>query len=202
MTDAILSIDWDWVTGDCGSGDICCGWCRPDNKRDTKGRGDNTELSKEWLEKYSYLMTQDFSSCHQVQLFIAECHADILRCIDATENKTLVHLDSHHDMWAGQALSCASWRYYLPKNIEVKFVNNSPLAFQSFKNESFEYKQIFICHSSPWTPAELDNQFYALVDRIFHSCTGRLSEPKFMGHRFKELLKNYGIWKESKGATK
>ncbi len=167
----LLSIDWDWVTGDCAdSENICCGWCEP-MPRTRLGRGTMKHIDKRWREKLALL--RSLSPVDPGGRFhVAECHADILRAVKANDTRRILHLDSHLDDadWIG--LCCGSWRTFLPSSIEVVPTERVDLA-------RCEFHDVFICQLSPWTPASLDRHLWALVDHMADA-VGR--DPEFIGH--------------------
>ena len=178
----ILSVDWDWVTGDCAPGgqDSCCGWCddsiREGIGADGEGRGILRRVKKGWDARISEVLNaipayKDM--CRSPRLWVAECHADILRIVDPYTTRRIIHLDSHDDNETWSPLCCGTWRNFLPKAVEVK-IGMDP---------GDEFSSVFVCLSSPWTPAELDKEFWAFVRNISKKTTN----PQFIGHMKVEL---------------
>jgi len=185
----LLSIDWDWVTGDCSpSGqDACCGWC-DDPLRPLRGRGIERYIERGWdarLQRILDAIMQQRSG-HE-RLWVAECHADILRVVNPSAMEEIVHLDYHGDDDKWCQLCCGTWRTFLPSNVRVKRTLDP--------GDSF--RDIFICLSSPWTPVEMDKEFWDMVSTI----SGLTIRPEFIGHRKHELKKAW-LKYESLGPTK
>jgi hypothetical protein len=63
-------------------------------------------------------------------------------------------------------------------------VNLQKLVFEA----ELRINLVFLCKSSPWTPAKLDNKFYELVNLISEETEGH---PIFIGHRAPTLEKEY-----------
>jgi hypothetical protein len=114
------------------------------------------------------------------RLRVAECHADILRIVDPSTTEEIVHLDSHGDDDAWCQLCCGTWRTFLPRNVKVR----RELA------DGDRFYSIFTCLSSPWTPAEMDKEFWAMVNAI----SALTARPEFIGHKKCELRE---AWHES-----
>jgi hypothetical protein len=106
-------------------------------------------------------------------LWVAECHADILRIVEPYSMGQIIHLDSHDDNENWSPLCCGTWRVFLPKSVEVKVSLESGERIDS----------IFTCLSSPWTPAEFDKEFWSMVEQI----SRKTMHPEFIGHRKCEL---------------
>lgn len=120
----VLSLDWDWVTGDCANHRMChahCGWCDAHGvngirmgPRKGRGRSIRRKLHKAAVEDRYW----DFiGMLHRLQnfnprriqgpVFVAECHADIMNILSmGTDVWTL---DAHHDCNSGTGLHCGSW---------------------------------------------------------------------------------------------
>src|SRR5574343_338272 len=168
---ALLSIDWDWVTGDPADGQHgCCGWCSPTLRK--LSRGSAKLAAGGWIGRLEALraMTPVDPGGN---LWVAECHADILRVVNPDETTEIIHLDSHLDDANWCALSCGSWRTFLPAGIEMLMPKLADL-----KDLSFHY--IFVCQSSPWTPASMDKFLWDLVEHLV-GLVG--NNPVFVGYR-------------------
>jgi hypothetical protein len=168
----ILSIDWDYVTGDCADGSHgCCGWCTPSPSK--LSRGSNKLVAAGWITRLE--MLRRLIPVVEGRLWVAECHADILRIVTPTQNDTIIHLDSHLDDADWFGLSCGSWRTFLPSGTNVEIPTTIG-----------EFIDVFICLSSPWTPLSMDGFFWNLVTH-FSKTMG--SDPEFIGHRRMVLMR-------------
>lgn len=173
----ILSIDWDYVTGDCADGTHgCCGWCTPAPRRLL--RGSNKLVAAGWITRLE--MLRKLVPTVDGRLWVTECHADILRVVTPDQNDTIIHLDSHLDDADWFGLSCGSWRTFLPSDTNVEM----PKA----KATIGEFADVFICLSSPWTPSSMDSFFWNLVT-YFSKTMGR--DPEFIGHRRMVLMRTW-----------
>lgn len=175
--DILLSIDWDWITGDCSCGgqDSCCGWC-DDPFRPLNGRGIERRVRSGWndrLQEVLQAVRQSAEGGSAQRFWVAECHADILRVVSPSIVREIVHLDYHDDNDPWCQLCCGTWRTFLPKRVNV----TTALEFGT------RFCSIFTCLSSPWTPAELDKEFWAMVKDI----SILTMNPEFIGHRKREL---------------
>jgi hypothetical protein len=169
----LLSIDWDWVTGDCADGDQhgCCGWCAPAPRK--LARGAIKLVRAGWIERLETL--RSIAPVDPGGRFhVAECHADILRVVDPQDTTTIIHLDSHLDDADWFGLSCGSWRTFLPRDVEV--VTESKAGDLS----KLSVHDVFVCQSSPWTPASMDRFMW---DLIIHLSNVVGNDPEFIGHR-------------------
>lgn len=174
----LLSIDWDWVTGDCAdlSGHGCCGWCAPSPRK--VSRGITKLVAEGWwsrLESLRAISPADMGG----GLWVAECHADILRIVMPDEEANILHLDSHMDDADWFGLSCGSWRTFLPQGTTVEAIGTDQLGKK-------EFHDVFVCQSSPWTPASMDKFFWGLVQHL-SEVMGR--DPEFIGHRRMALMR-------------
>jgi hypothetical protein len=175
----LLSIDWDWITGDCADGSHgCCGWCTPPQRKLT--RGSSKLIAKGWLTRLE--MIRKVTPIYQVgNLWVAECHADILRMVRPDEGMEIIHLDSHLDDADFCGLSCGSWRTFLPKGTTSRWASGQEAVKEHFHD-------VFICQSSPWTPPSLDHMFWGLVGH-FSKIMG--VDPEFIGHRRMALMRTW-----------
>jgi hypothetical protein len=176
-TNTLLSIDWDWVTGDCCSRceHSCCGWCKPCQGKSQDERGSYENLYTGWHDRIKKLKSLRYL---EGNLWVAECHADILITLHPGIIGTIIHLDSHRDDEDRMSLCCGSWRNYLPKTIEVITKLDSDTRFHD----------VFVCKSSPWTPKRLDRNFYELISYISDAMN---IYPEFVGHKYIELEKEW-----------
>lgn len=176
----LLSIDWDWVTGDCSDrmNHGCCGWCDPPPWNLARGV---CNPHNGWEKRIKSLQALTF---HDGRLYVAECHADILRIVDSTSMDCILHLDSHYDD-SGAMLCCGSWVSFLPKRVKTKrFRKSDELP------SDLLFSDVFICHSAPWTPPALDDFFWGLVKMV----SDRMgTDPEFIGHERQSMMK---AWEE------
>jgi hypothetical protein len=94
------------------------------------------------------------------------------------EETEIIHLDSHLDDADFCGLSCGSWRTFLPKGTTSRWASGEEAVKEHFHD-------VFICQSSPWTPASMDKFFW---DLVYHFSTIMGSDPEFIGHRRMALL--------------
>lgn len=185
MMTTLLSIDWDWVTGDCADGKHgCCGWCAPSQRKFS--RGSDRLVAPGWVDRLEalYAMAPVEPGGN---LWIAECHADILRVVDPDDMTDIIHLDSHLDDADWCALSCGSWRTFLPVGIGVtmpaaKRGGHRPVTVGNPHADlaKLAFHDVFVCQSSPWTPSSMD---HLLWDLVGHLVVLMGHNPGFIGHR-------------------
>jgi len=171
----ILSIDWDYVTGDCGiSSDGHCGFCY--DKEEFR----KVKLSPEvrWRSRYKKL--KNLSIKEGTPLYVAECHASIMEIIQHNAY-TVFDFDYHYDNYTCyiDELHCGNW---------IKFLNRNGGRVICCPDDIENLNSIFICKSSPWTPKKMDRWFFMLVLDIASKC---LMAPNFIGHKGKELEGEY-----------
>lgn len=179
----LLSIDWDYVTGDCSveySGDPHphCGYCK--GYYGSKGRGHEKHLDSIWEEKEEKLLKLRMYS--GTPLFVAECHANIMDLLEYYgECPEVFDYDAHRDKYdRDYFVHCGNWIHHLEQ-----------LGGQVFARPRVIKKvgAVFICHSSPWTPRSMDNAFFQFVHKV--ACKLQV-EPRFIGHRQISLRNGYG----------
>jgi hypothetical protein len=173
----ILSIDWDWITGDCADDSHgWCGWCTPPSRK--LSRGSPKLVAKGWLTRLE-MIRQATPVDPGGNLWVAECHADILRMVRPDEETEIIHLDSHLDDADFCGLSCGSWRTFLPKGTTSIWASSEEAVKANFHD-------VFICQSSPWTPASMDKFFW---DLVYHFSTIMGVDPEFIGHRRMAMMR-------------
>lgn len=173
----ILSVDWDWITGDCADGSHgCCGWCTPPSRK--LSRGSPKLVAKGWLTRLE-MIRQATPIDPGGNLWVAECHADILRMVRPDEETEIIHLDSHLDDADFCGLSCGSWRTFLPKGTTSRWASGEEAIKANFHD-------VFICQSSPWTPASMDKFFW---DLVYHFSNIMGVDPEFIGHRRMAMMR-------------
>lgn len=124
------------------------------------------------------------SAIKGADVMVAECHADIYAVLN--DRDSVVNLDAHHDDFnCGDVLCCGNWVTLARANKHIAYQwGNSPNAteLQQWKYttkqsrdlalrckeipvtrpSSTKFQMVFICQSSPWTPAQQDRDFVKL----------------------------------------
>ena len=190
MTRQILSLDWDWFTGDCSDEGGCCGWsCGW--AADARNRGNTTpedELPRNPHCRTATLLKHPFTIG---TLIVAECHASIVAHLQAED--CITHLDYHSDEGpkgnfdadGKNKLRCGNWVTYAKErhpDVKVAYYFNHPPI-----NYATHYDVVFICKSSPWTPPRYDGVLHKLI----HDLSGRAGMVKWYGHRGGELRREH-----------
>jgi hypothetical protein len=178
----VLSIDWDFVTGDCSSTTSSsihshCGFCRIVK---TYGcRGSRHFLDVVWKEKQDRLLKLRLHK--STPIFVAECHANIMDIIEYfDEPPSVFDFDTHYDKYDNASfLHCGNWIYHL--ELLGGSVVSRPKSIDTVG-------AIFICKSSPWTPRCMDKEFFRFINRIVKKTQ---TEPNFIGHRKRSLKNGY-----------
>jgi hypothetical protein len=195
----ILSIDWDWVTGDCashGDGHAHCGWCawaqRDRKVKWPRGRGLNKALRPDWEERLDALSKLTYRCLLRPKVYVAECHADIMQII--APRTTIYHLDEHKDC-AKSPLCCGSWVHVAKTQLHcaVHRINMADVKCMRTK-----FPAVFLCKSSSFTPKKADHGFYDLI-RYFMCAVGFMSflnEVHFIGHRAKYVERGFAAYME------
>lgn len=182
-TTYILSLDWDYVTGNCqpAVGGTCCGYCGKGStqyRNNLSKRGKNKGVSADWEKRFNRLKNIQIEP--DTDIYVAECHADIMQVIDNFYSPyEVMDFDYHYDRYVDGKLCCGNWIYHLErlgghvvkKPFDIKCVD-----------------AVFFCRSAPWTPKSMDERFHELVYRY---CIKSGVEPEFIGHMRKSLRKTY-----------
>ncbi|MGW8177509.1 MAG: hypothetical protein ACWGQW_01765 [bacterium] len=179
----ILSIDWDYVTGDCAEDDEDgphphCGFCK--NKDIARRRGKKEHLDTIWEEKEEKLLK--LRVYKGTPIFVAECHANIMDVVynHFDDVPDVFDYDSHRDKYDQEPyIHCGNWIHHLERmggRVDARPRNIKKVG------------AIFICRSSPWTPRCMDDQFYQFVQKMAEK-TG--TEPQFIGHRMVSMRNGY-----------
>jgi hypothetical protein len=172
----LLSIDWDYVTGDCIVADgTHCGYCGfPD-----RTRGGSIQWG--WEERLSKL--KKFQIPRSCPIYVAECHASIMEAIKILSSVPhVIDFDTHFDSYDKEGyVHCGNWVYHL-RNLGGS-VDSRPTAPVT-KNASM----VFICKSSPWTPKESDVEFFQLIKSFARKSR---TKPIFIGHDKESLSADY-----------
>lgn len=177
---AILSIDWDYVTGDCAFYyHHHCGFCQASSG--INNRGNKNKLDVIWQEKQDRLLKLNLYK--DTPIFVAECHANIMDIIEYFNKIPQVFdYDSHCDNYdSSPVLHCGNWIYHLEKLIGKPLVMSRPRTIG-------KVGAIFICHSSPWTPRCMDEEFFKFINMIAEKTQ---ADPRFIGHRKVSLRNGY-----------
>lgn len=185
-----ISIDWDWVTGDC-SDDGHCGFCPNGKLEGGVGiRGEPNQTYPRWQDNLSELREVVFP--RGIPVYVAECHADIFGVLKAKIDERLVILDydSHYDDYdcEDKWLCCGNWITYADQLYDLKVVSRRDRSHRFTEIDTYNANMVFLCKSSPWTPKEMDKRFYELVRFISKQTK---SSPTFIGHKAIEMEKEY-----------
>ena len=178
----IVSLDWDWVVGDCGVGG-CCGMCKKwADQMIVGGRGSITRLRSYWSERLEEL--KELPIPNGIPVYVAESHASIGEVFNQYVSPIVADYDHHHDAYnEDETIDCANWICHL--------VRYGGKYHRQKSDEKFDQKRIdavFMCRSAPWTPREMDKYFYELV---WHLCFHANVKPMFIGHLRKSMRKTY-----------
>ena len=179
----ILSIDWDYVTGDCSDTSYYsphphCGFCK--DRYVARARGNKEHLDSIWKENELRLL--GLRLYKNTPIFVAECHANIIDVASKFDKWPLVYdYDAHFYRYdKSPNLHCGNWVYHL------ECLGGSVLRRpRSIKKVG----AVFICHSSPWTPRCMDEEFFRFIRKI----SEKTSKPQFIGHRRISLRNNYNM---------
>lgn len=176
----ILSIDWDYITGDCcnyiETYHSHCGYCK--DIKEVNKRGIENKLNIDWRVKRDKLLNLDY--INHSKIFVAESHANIISLISNCKKPVVYDYDAHRDRYdTFQKVHCGNWIYHLEKlggRVSFRPTNIKDVG------------AIFICRSAPWTPKCMDNEFYIFIDELSVKTN---SKVKFIGHKRTELKKEY-----------
>lgn len=174
----ILSIDWDYITGDCyrSSCDAHCGFCTASNST----RGSESFLDVVWEEKERRVLGLNIPK--GAFTFVAECHASIVEIFKYFDGKlTIYDYDSHYDYYnSSEILDCANWIHHL------SLQNGGEVLSRPRKIK--DVAAVFLCLSSPWTPRSMDDRFFEFIHKLYKK-TKVL--PIFIGHKKCELTEGF-----------
>lgn len=181
IPEVILSLDWDFVTGDCNSYNKTnhCGFCASEK---IGGRGTEDRLSSQWRNYMDRLL--EIKMRRDVPVFVAECHASIMDLLPLCKGfPNVIDFDSHYDSYdSNPFIHCGNWIYHLKKlSGNYNCIESQPIRVGGFG-------AVFICKSSPWTPESMDSNFMYLIRNI---CKRTRTSPLFIGHRAKNIRKEY-----------
>lgn len=189
-----ISLDWDYVTGDCiASGEAHCGFCANAVKDGVGQRGYSSYMCEDWKSRFTELCKLDYPT--GTPFYVAECHADIFGILRSPigGNLCIFDFDSHYDDYPDEMsfINCGNWIAYARRLYKLKVCsrkNSNSLAFRCKISEAkSDISVVFLCKSSPWTPDSLDNKFYELVRFI----SKRMKTPPiFIGHMAPKLAED------------
>jgi len=209
----VLSLDWDWFTGDRGNGTGCCGWSC--SYSDNRGRGaEDVAIDEDPYPNPSLKVVEILQDVQRVEaLVVAECHGSLAALIQ--DGDEIHHLDAHPD-GAGydpkdgypreSRVTCGNWvtvvrhRHkgvtvtHLPDRVNRRTdgVWCVPFPIPGESGEILtlhpEYDLVFVCKSSPWTPKVLDIDLHRLIKYLAARCPTGI---RWYGHRARELRKEH-----------
>ena len=184
----VLSIDWDYYTGDCQSCHMeqcfSCSWAAKCGIETSNGCGRPESDAHFVLSSIEPIV---FKKIKNAKLIIAECHADIVRFI--RKKAVVVNFDAHGDEEElDHGLNCGNWGTYCKKYKDIKYIRISPLSTYNYMHTSHFFDLVFMCLSKPWTPQYCDHFFYDLVFK-YSNVTG--SNPSFVGPARYEMSREY-----------
>lgn len=200
----VLSIDWDYITGDCMGDTAHCGFCGldDDNVRGCEGGvGENPHTQEEQVQNLDRVLALPVKST--APLYVAECHASILYVLYRNRMRgcTLHNYDEHDDSVEADSvawyhrpyeLTCGSWGSFAARYD----VDGENVGFRNVHRDQFKPADlVFICKSSPWTPASEDEAFWMFVEFFEERC----SYLHFVGHRRRELRREWRAYKILRG---
>jgi len=197
-----LSIDWDFITGDCTL-DVpnCCGFCKLNALTGPK-RGAAKYLDRDWKDRLR--ATEKLRVAPGSPVVVAECHASVLEALKRhmAGQVTILDLDHHYDRehvetWDANTqrhlgeehmpfpLHCANWIWYAEQEGHIV---QSEIKPERVPKMTRCFQGVFLCLSSPWTPGLMDNHFFKLVS---HFAKRSGIQPVFIGHKRNVLKKRY-----------
>ena len=201
----ILSLDWDWVTGDCTKGLLHshCGWCvaqglppPPDRgtRRGVYEKGDRIAIDKRFSNFMRMLhRLQDFVPRRiQGPVFVAECHADIVDIIPV--NADIWTLDAHMDN-VELPLHCGSWET-LVKELHGR-VHRMGVQSTLYDVSVCAPNLLQFLDRGIMTGTEVVRRFCCVVDAVF-ICKSSPFTPKEYDSKFNEALE---VLEEGHGLT-
>ncbi len=212
MRRTVLSLDWDWATGDCGVGPASCGWTCCNQyaaPRRRQGRGVARNGQPVAVPARAAALAA-WPLVRRAPILVAECHASILRFLRRGDR--VINLDAHRDCVPGtDRLYCGNWAYLaaLRPGASVKWLTAVGAAdrpyTQSYARNDVSWVRhhwwpanlVFLCLSSPWTPAGHDGEFYRLIAALVEKSG---TAPRFVGHRARELRRAYVCETSTQGA--
>ena len=174
----ILSLDWEYVTGDCSKDPHGhCGFCRRADKR----RGLEAERRHQTDWKPYLKRLKDIDIVESCPIYVAECHASIISLLKIMSKPVVYDFDYHYDNYDfSQQLHCGNWIHHMHKKEGVIYIGPGA--------SIPELDAIFLCKSSPWSPKSMDGEFFRFVNYLEMKSK---TEPIFIGHRKKRLEKDY-----------
>ena len=144
-----LSIDLDYITGDCRSSYAHCERRCPECVRDSRGIEHGTrDPDNTWKGKEQEVL-ELLSRTQITRVVVRDCHADISRLLH--KNDTVYHLDDHDDYdspnESTKELYCGNWC----NHVEARGVTIKPIAGMVPTTRISGPCAVFICLSRPYT---------------------------------------------------
>jgi len=196
----VLSLDWDYFTGDRRSMETCdpecCGWCPGERYRCERKHAHRGLLKRRRAAKYLALRAWDMEGA---KLVVAESHGSIVPTLHRFHKEVDIFDYDRHDDCCYHAPggmipsfpACYNW-------IDVARgrghrVYQKKLGTISSRHRKGPIDLVFLCKSSPYTAEEDDGKFHELIRKL-ESLTGM--RATFTGHRAHQLRKEYRRWVE------
>jgi len=183
----LLSIDWDYVTGDCApEPQGHCGFCGY-----APGLRGSVEEMIDWEPRLAKL--KKFFVPRNCPIYVAECHASIMEAMKSlVSTPHVIDFDTHYDRYDENSyVHCGNWIYHLEQ------IGGSVDSRPKVVTKSID--MVFLCKSSPWTPATMDLEFIKLVK---HYAKKSRTHPIFIGHEKEVLQKEYKNLKRRRSYVK
>lgn len=212
----ILSLDWDWVTGDCSLKQrrrFHCGWCEayglsalgPLGRGAKIRKADRGAVETRCAEFMQMLRRLQGYTPSRIRgpVYVAECHADIVGVIPVGAD--VWTLDAHTDC-GDLPLSCGSWETLIEcmhgrihrlgggvQSYVYPLGRTDPIRRElhiwggdAVRKFCRVVDAVFICRSSPFTAEEYDGYFNEALSVLKEG-----HGLTFIGHRAKELQRGY-----------
>lgn len=195
----------------------CCGYCEEGGRRRvTQAQRQTRKNTREDLAE-CYEQVKAFRVMLGAPLFVAECHANIIdalrylrpqlyRIYDYDAHFDREHVDRYDwsfDPQTGRSvhvrvkdfnrlpLHCANWIWYA--QAAGHHIHSRMCCATSLRSR-LSFPAVFLCLSSPWTPAGSDPLFFALIDHLREK-TG--TRPRFIGHRRHLLQRQWRRYRDA-----
>lgn len=207
----VLSIDWDYFTGDTAVHPGCrgCSWpCnfnwwkevsisyrgRPHFSRTPHNKSLGARPASSLKNIFSDPLFSEFNLCHWsgARVVAADCHASLFRLLNPGD--LVHHVDWHSDdqddgpvqLWCGNWVTWARQKKgvtVLRRGVHTAGEKN-PVTLTTTLLPTEPYALIFLCLSRAYTPPKLDKYFYRFLLGL-ERVSGRKAE--FVGGAKKEL---------------
>jgi hypothetical protein len=146
-----------------------------------RGRGAKRKMRDGWNDRFEELKILPVPE--GIPIVVAECHANIVEVFSQFVSPIVVDYDSHYDRYnSDYIVDCANWVVHLER-YGGEYFNAGEWNWHRERIDA-----VFLCRSSPWTPAEMDGYFYEL---LWHLCFHAQVKPKFIGHMKKSMRRSY-----------